>query len=80
MHVTHSGIKELGRVVHTDVQSSQLPQIDRSVVVGHTLYTVSSAGVAANALSNLAKAGYAAFPATPVPQPGPIPSPGPPIK
>ena len=57
-------------------RQSQLPQIDRSLVVGNTLLTVSSAGVASNRLTNLARLGWAAFPApTPTPAPTPLPLP-----
>jgi uncharacterized secreted protein with C-terminal beta-propeller domain len=72
MHVSRSGIDELGRIVHTKAQQSQLPQIDRSVVVGSSLLTVSSAGVAANGLTSLSDLGWAAFPP---PAPGPNPQP-----
>ena len=47
------GISELGRIVHDQARQSQLPQIDRSPVVGHALLTISSAGVAANPLTGL---------------------------
>ena len=58
-------------------QQSQLPQIDRSLVVGNTLLTVSSAGVASNGLTTLARLGWAAFPAAPPPAPVPQPLPRP---
>lgn len=61
MHVSRAGIRELGRIVH-GAANAQPPQIDRSVVVGRALYTVSSAGVQANDLSSLAKLGWAPFP------------------
>jgi len=74
MHVSRAGIDELGRIVHTRARQSQLPQIDRSVVVGKALFTVSSGGVAANGLTGLGELGWAAFPApAPGPQPGPLP-------
>jgi uncharacterized secreted protein with C-terminal beta-propeller domain len=72
MRVSRAGITELGRIVHSQARQSQLPQIDRSVVVGKTLLTVSSAGVAASRLTSLAGAGWAAFPQPP---PGPKPLP-----
>ena len=76
MHVSRSdGIRELGRIVHTQAQQSQLPQIDRSVVVGPRLLTVSSAGIAANGLTSLDPLGWQAFPTPP-----PMPVPGPPVK
>jgi uncharacterized secreted protein with C-terminal beta-propeller domain len=73
-HVARSGIRELGRIVQSQAHQAQLPQIDRSVVVGPRLLTVSSAGVAANGLTSLAPLGFAAFPAPP-----PTPTPGPPV-
>jgi uncharacterized secreted protein with C-terminal beta-propeller domain len=72
MHVSRSaGIDELGRIVHNEAHQSQLPQIDRSVVAGTVLFTVSSGGVAANGLTNLAHLGWQAFPAPPTPTPVP---------
>jgi Beta propeller domain len=73
LHVTGSGIRELRRIVQSQAHQAQLPEIDRSVVVGSRLLTVSAAGVAANGLTNLAPMGFAAFPAPP-----PMPTPGPP--
>jgi hypothetical protein len=49
-----------------------LPQIDRSLVAGKALLTISSAGVAANELTSLASLGWTAFPSPP---PGPKPLP-----
>ena len=72
MHVSRAGINELGRIVHTRARQSQLPQIDRSVVVGDSLLTVSSAGVAANGLTSLSDLGWAPFPP---PANGPNPQP-----
>ena len=74
MHVSRTGITELGRIFHDQSRQSELPQIDRSLVVRNALVTVSSAGVAANGLAGLAKLGWAAFPSPP---PGPKPLPGP---
>ena len=73
MLVGRTGIREVGRIVHTEARQSQLPQIDRAVVVGTSLFTVSTAGVAADDLASLAPRGFARFPTpppTPVPQPG----------
>jgi hypothetical protein len=77
MHISRAaGISELGRVVHDQARQSQLPQIDRSLVVGNNLLTVSSAGVASNRLTSLASLGWAAFPSpTPAPTPLPVPPP-----
>jgi len=80
MHVSRSsGIRELGRIVHSRARQAELPQIDRSVVVGGELLTISSAGVAANGLTSLEAMGWAAFPPAPAPTPipGPIPVPVP---
>ena len=75
LHVSRkAGITELGRIIHSQARQSQLPQIDRSVVVGSALLTVSSAGVAANGLASLASLGWVPFPApSPTPAPGPLP-------
>lgn len=80
LKVTSAGVSELGRIVQTNADSSELPQIDRAVVDRDTLLTVSSAGVKSNSLSSFADLGWAAFPApapTPVPTPLPGPVPGP---
>lgn len=75
MHVSRTArITELGRIVHDQSRQSELPQVDRSLVVRNALVTVSSAGVASNDLASLAKLGWAAFPPPP---PGPKPLPGP---
>jgi uncharacterized secreted protein with C-terminal beta-propeller domain len=75
MHVARSGIRELGRIVQARAHDSQLPQIDRSVVVGAQLLTVSSAGIAANGLTRLAPLDWQAFP---TPKPAPVARSGPP--
>jgi uncharacterized secreted protein with C-terminal beta-propeller domain len=79
--VSSSGaLHELGRIVQNQAQSSSLPDIDRAVVDGSALLTVSSAGVGANDLTSLAGLGWAAFPDAvepPVPVPLPSPQPGP---
>jgi uncharacterized secreted protein with C-terminal beta-propeller domain len=74
LHVSAAGIDELGRIIHSQARQAQLPQIDRSLVVGNALFTVSSAGVASNALATLAALGWAPLPA-PSPSPVPIPLP-----
>jgi uncharacterized secreted protein with C-terminal beta-propeller domain len=71
MHVTKSGIDEIGRVVQTDARSSSLPQILRSLVVRGAVLTVSDQGVEASDLKTLAGLGWAAFP-TPTPVPIPV--------
>ena len=44
-----AGISELGRIVQTASNQASLPTINRSVVVGSSLLTVSDSGVASNA-------------------------------
>jgi uncharacterized secreted protein with C-terminal beta-propeller domain len=61
-----SRINELGRIHHPAAGS-----ILRSLVVGDSLLTVSSAGVESNDLATLANEGWAAFPAAPSPEPVP---------
>jgi uncharacterized secreted protein with C-terminal beta-propeller domain len=73
LRVTQGGIADAGRVSHP-VDGGEAP-IDRSLVVGDHLYTLSYAGLGRSALDTLAPAGFAAFP-QPQPQP-PAPSPGP---
>ena len=68
------GIKELGRVTH-DAVNGATPPIDRSLVIGSDLYTVSSGGVMASTLDTLTREAFAAFP-TPLSGPGPGPTPG----
>ena len=79
MHVSRkAGIDELGRIVHVQARQAQLPQIDRSVVVGQALFTISSAGVASNGLTSLDPLGWQAFPTPPAPKPVPGPPVSPP--
>jgi len=74
LHVSRAGgIDELGRIVHDQARQAELPQIDRSLVVGKALLTVSSAGVASNGLTSLARLGWAPFPPAPAPKPIPLP-------
>jgi uncharacterized secreted protein with C-terminal beta-propeller domain len=74
MQVTRSGVREVGRLVQVGAKQAQLPQIDRTVVVGQTLLTVSNAGVEANGLSSLLPIGFARFPSPP-----PVVTPGGPV-
>ena len=60
-HVTSAGISEVGRIVQDAVNGVTAP-IDRSVVVGDHLYTVSSSGLLASSLSTLARQAFVAFP------------------
>jgi uncharacterized secreted protein with C-terminal beta-propeller domain len=70
MHVTKSGIDEIGRIAQLDARSSSIPQILRALVVRNAVLTVSDQGVKASDLKTLTDLGWAAFP---TPQPVPIP-------
>jgi hypothetical protein len=60
--VDRSGITELGRIAHDPVDVSS-PQIDRSLVIGQQLFTLSSEGVMASSLATLAREAFVTFPA-----------------
>jgi len=83
-HPASTGISELGRVVQDEVDGST-PVIERSLVIGDRLYTLSAEGVMSSNLDTLAPDGFVAFPTplvvpepvpTPVPIPTPLPLPG----
>ena len=63
------GISEAGRVTHPN--NGYGTPIDRSLVLGDRLFTVSSLGVKASDLATFADRGFVNFP-QPEPQPGPI--------
>jgi uncharacterized secreted protein with C-terminal beta-propeller domain len=73
------GIAELGRISHPAV-SGWTPPVDRATVVNGRLFTVSSLGVRASALSDLSGDAWAAFPdppqISPPDTPVPMPVPG----
>jgi len=60
--VDRSGISEVGRIAHDPVDVSS-PQIDRSLVIGQQLFTLSSEGVMASSLATLAREAFVTFPA-----------------
>jgi len=62
-----SGIAEVGRVSHPAAGSRWTPPIDRAVVVGDRLFTVSYLGVKASGLEGFGDRGWAAFPQPPEP-------------
>jgi uncharacterized secreted protein with C-terminal beta-propeller domain len=69
-HVNRAaGIQQLGTVTHQNGNLNYLPQINRSVVVGDSVLTVSDAGVESSSISTLAPQGWVSFPAVPT---GPI--------
>jgi hypothetical protein len=69
------GIAELGRITHDGVGGRITPSVQRAVVAGGRLFTISEYGVKASGLEDFASTGWAAFPPPPEPQPidGPIP-------
>jgi len=62
--VDRSGITEVGRIAHDPVNGAS-PQIDRSLVIGQQLFTVSSEGVMASSLATLARQAFVTFPSPP---------------
>ena len=62
--VDRSGIAEVGRIVH-DLANGASPQIDRSLVIGQQLFTVSTEGVMASSLATLARQAFVTFPLPP---------------
>jgi hypothetical protein len=61
--VDRSGITEVGRIAHDPVNGAT-PQIDRSLVIGQQLFTVSSGGVMASSLATLARQAFVTFPSS----------------
>jgi hypothetical protein len=59
--VDRSGITEVGRIAHDPVNGAS-PQIDRSLVIGQQLFTVSSEGVMSSSLATLARQAFVTFP------------------
>lgn len=68
-HVDRSGISEVGRVSHPASNDYQWP-IQRAIVVGDHIYTLSDAGVMESNLATLASQAFVALPATAPPAPG----------
>jgi Beta propeller domain len=68
LRVDRSGITEVGRIAHDPVNGAS-PQIDRSLVIGPQLFTVSSEGVMASSLATLARQAFVMFP-SPAPASG----------
>jgi hypothetical protein len=61
--VDRSGITEVGRIAHDPVGSAS-PAVDRSLVIGQQLFTVSSEGVMASNLTTLAREAFVTFPSS----------------
>jgi uncharacterized secreted protein with C-terminal beta-propeller domain len=59
--IDRSGIAEVGRIVH-DPLAGLSPPIERALVVGPRVYTLSSAGVMASDLRTLARLAFVGFP------------------
>jgi uncharacterized secreted protein with C-terminal beta-propeller domain len=68
-HVGRDAIAEAGRVVHD--WPGYAASVERSVVVGDRLFTVSGLGVRSNDLGSFGDVGHADFPQPPPPPPGP---------
>jgi Beta propeller domain len=64
LKVDGSGIAEAGRVAH-DPADGYVPPINRSIVIGDELLTVSDGGVLASALDGFGRLGWVAFPQPP---------------
>ncbi|MFI5004254.1 MAG: beta-propeller domain-containing protein [Solirubrobacterales bacterium] len=62
--IDRSGIAEVARIAHDPVNGAS-PQIDRSLVIGQQLFTVSSEGVMASSLATLARQAFVTFPSPP---------------
>jgi hypothetical protein len=58
------GINEAGRINHPKDQYGYATPIERSLVIGDRLFTVSAAGLLASDLKTFADRGFVAFPAT----------------
>jgi hypothetical protein len=67
-HVTAAALTEVGKIEH-DAVSGYPPSIDRAVVVGDEVFTISYAGVMASSLGTLARQSFAAFPQPPTSPP-----------
>jgi len=70
-----SGITEIGRI-SPDAQPNWLPAVQRSLVIGNRVFTLSPTGVMASSLDTLTRQAFAAFPNPPS---GPNYNPGGPI-
>jgi hypothetical protein len=77
LRVNRAGIDEVGRIAH-DWPSSYPVAIQRSVVVGDRIFTVSQLGVKASDLATFADRGRAEFPQAR--QPDPVVTPAPPVR
>ncbi len=75
LRVGRTGITEVGRVAHPGTPAGS---ITRSLVVGDTLYTVSTAGVKGSSLATFADRGFVRLPSAAADRPPPTPKPPPP--
>ena len=57
-----AGISEVGRISHAEGSPEWLPQVDRSLVMGDRLFTLSMLGLKASALDTLADRAWVPFP------------------
>ena len=68
--IARSGLTEVARIAHDPVGGSS-PPIERSLVIGPQLMTISNEGVMASSLSTLERQAFVAFPAPPSQGPSP---------
>jgi uncharacterized secreted protein with C-terminal beta-propeller domain len=61
MRIGPAALTEAGRVVHHSAARGDDAQIERSLVIGDKLYTLSWLGLASSGLNDLAPAGFTAF-------------------
>ncbi len=61
VRVAPNALTEAGRVVHHSDARSESATIERSLVIGDKLYTLSWLGLASSNLDNLGTVGYTAF-------------------
>ena len=73
-HVDSSGVSQVGRVSH-DPLGGYTPQIERSLVVGGRLFTLSSEGIMSSNISTLARESLLTFPAASTAPGGAVSSP-----
>jgi hypothetical protein len=56
-------VSEAGRVTHPKDSYGYAPAVERSIVIGDRLFTISTAGALASDVGTFAERGFVAFPA-----------------
>ena len=68
---TEDGIAELGLISHDDlVPGDDYPHVERSVIIGDGIYSVSTVGIIASGMEALEERAHAVFPSDPAPSGG----------